>query len=296
MPNPNIKPKDRRNWTGIIRRFVQFGFFAFIIVAAVRHNLGGESAGLASIDALCPFGGLETLFTMVTQGKYIPKTHPSNIVLGLGLLVGAVFSGAAFCGWICPFGTLQDILTGLRKRLHLPALKISPRLDRILRYGRFVVLALVLVKTVETVKLWFASYDPYRTIFSLGWIFEPNLSENWPAYLVSGLILVGSFFIERMWCKYLCPLGGALNLVGHLSFLRIQRNADDCKNCALCNKPCPVGINVAAAKRVNTDCIGCLECVEVCPRNASLNVQLSPAWLDGFKVPKTFGVSKTPKV
>ena len=32
----------------------------------------------------------------------VPKTHPSNIVLGLALLVSTIVAGAAFCGWICP--------------------------------------------------------------------------------------------------------------------------------------------------------------------------------------------------
>ncbi len=227
MNRSHIKPRSRRNWPAILRPIVQFFFVAFILAASIRHNILGESAATASIDALCPFGGLETLWRTLTTGSYIPKTHASNVVLGLGLLAGAILSGAAFCGWVCPFGSLQDALTWLRKRLHIRELHIPVRLDRWLRYGRFVVLALILYKTISTIKLWFADYDPYRTIFSLGWWFEFNLAEQWPAYLIAILILAVAFMVPRAWCKYACPLGGALSLLGNLSLLRIKRTEFD---------------------------------------------------------------------
>jgi polyferredoxin len=282
MRNPLIKDKNRRNWPLILRRTTQIGFVVFILAASVRHGLAEE--GTASIDALCPFGGLETLWRMLAEGQYIPKTHPSNIVLGIGLLAGAILAGAAFCGWICPFGTLQDGLTGLRRKLRLRPLRIPEKTDRWLRYGRFVVLGLILYKTIASVKLWFAGYDPYRTLFGLGWLFEFNLAEQWPAYLIALLVIVFSFWVQRAWCKYLCPLGGALSLLGHLSFLRIRRSTEACKGCAICDTHCPVGILVSRANpRVSTDCIGCLACVEACPRHATLEVQLAPSWWDSVR-------------
>jgi Pyruvate/2-oxoacid:ferredoxin oxidoreductase delta subunit len=282
MRNPLIKDKNRRNWTLILRRATQIFFVVFILAASVRHGLGNETS--ASIDAICPFGGLETLWRMLVEGQYVPKTHPSNIVLGIGLVVGVILGGAAFCGWICPFGTLQDGLTWLRKKLHLGELRVPEKADRWLRYGRFVVLGLILYQTISTVKLWFAGYDPYRTIFGLGWVFEFNLAEQWPAYLIALLIIVLSFWVQRAWCKYLCPLGGALSLLGHLSFLRIRRSTEACKGCAVCDAPCPVGIAVSRANpRVSTNCIGCMACVEACPRHATLEVQLAPSWWDGLR-------------
>lgn len=284
MGNPAIKRRSRRNWTSILRRSVQLAFLVFILVASVRHNLVGEAATAASIDALCPFGGLETLWRSLIEGRYVPKTHPSNVVLGAGLLVGTILAGAAFCGWICPFGTLQDILTWVRSRLRLPQINVPAKVDRWLRYGRFIVLAFILFKTISTVKLWFSGYDPYRTIFSLGWLFEFDLAEQWPAYLVAVLVLAISFWIPRAWCKYLCPLGGAMSLVGNLSFLRIRRKAESCMSCGVCETPCPVGIAIVDAKpRLSSDCIGCLACVEACPRRDTLEVQLAPAWWDGVR-------------
>ena len=285
MHNPNIKPRSRRNWTLILRRTSQAAFLVFILAASIRHNLFEESSVTASIDALCPFGGLETLWqAIITGGNTIPQTHPSNLILGLGLLLGAVIGGSAFCGWICPFGTLQDGLTFLRKKLRVPELHISPKVDRWLRYGRFLVLGLILYKTISTVQLWFAGYDPYRTLFGLGWLFKFDLAENWPAYLVALIVLAASFLVPRAWCKYACPLGGALSLVGNLSLLRIRRNGETCKSCAVCETPCPIGITVSRANpAISPNCIGCLECVQACPRKGALEVQLAPSWWSALK-------------
>jgi polyferredoxin len=270
--------------TQLVRRIVQASFLGFIVFAALRHNLF-EEATSASIDALCPFGGVETLWTWITTGAFVPKTHPSNFVLLIGLLLATIASGAAFCGWICPFGTLQDALTWLRERVRIPAIDVPEKLDRWMRYGRYVTLALILYMTISTVKLWFADYDPYRTIFGLGWIFEFNAVEQWPAYTIALAILGASFFIPRFWCKYTCPLGGALSLLSHVSLLRIRRTESTCKGCALCAQPCPVGIAVGkASPLVSTNCIGCLACVETCPRHGALEVAFMPKhWLNSLR-------------
>lgn len=272
--------RARLTRTQALRRVSQLLFSGVIVAAAVAHHLATVDGATASIDALCPFGAVETLWRWLsTGGQYVAKTHLSNLVLGLGVLLGVLVSGGAFCGWVCPFGAVQDFTAWLRGRLRLPELRLPARLDQVLRYGRLVVLALVVYQTVSTVKLWFAGYDPYRTLFSLDWLFEFNPAEQWPAYLVTGGVLGLSVFVERAWCRYLCPLGGLISLLGNFSLLRIRRNGAACKGCAVCERPCPVKLNVATARTVSSNCIGCLACVQACPRHATLEVQLAPAWL-----------------
>jgi hypothetical protein len=157
MPNaPAAQRRWRMTWTNRIRRIVQFGFAAFILYAAVAHNLATEDGTTASIDALCPMGGIETLWRFVTTGgtQFVSKTHLSNIVLALGLLIGVLIAGGAFCGWVCPFGAVQDVMNWLRGKLRLKEIHVPEKLDRVLRYGRFVVLALILQQTISLTKLW----------------------------------------------------------------------------------------------------------------------------------------------
>jgi len=268
----------KKNRTRLLRRLTQAAFGLFIIYSSIRHYMV-TTEHLPSIDAYCPFGGFETLWRWLSSGGlFIQMTHGSNLVLALGLIAGVILAGGAFCGWICPFGAFQDLLAWIRKKLHLPEVRVPARLDRILTYGRYVSLIVIIGATIASVKMWFAGWDPYRTIFGLGWIFEFNLAESWLAYVVALLVVGVVLFIPRAWCRYACPLGGAISILGNLSLLRIRRVESECSGCAVCNRPCPVKIDVAHADgAVSADCIGCLECVEICPRKAALGVTLGPA-------------------
>jgi polyferredoxin len=253
-------------------------------MSSVIHHLSVEDGTTASIDALCPFGGVETLYRFVSSGgQYVPKTHQSNVVLLLGLLAGTIIAGGAFCGWVCPFGGAMDVLTSIRRRLRIPEIRVPERLDRVLRYGRYLMLAIILYQTIASVKLWFAEFDPYRTLFGLDWLFEFDPVVAGLAYGTLIVTLIASFFVERAWCRYACPLGGAISLVGRFSLLRIRRTDTACKACALCERPCPVKLPVATATTISSDCIGCLACVDACPRHGALEVRLSPTWLDSIR-------------
>ena len=266
------------------RRIVQLLFAAWIIVAAVRHGLPSAEEG-ASVDALCPFGAVETLITWITTGHFISKIHQSNLILGLAVLVATVLVGNVFCGWICPFGAIQDALTWVRKRARLPQLTVPAGWDKELRWGRFVVLAVVIYFSVSTAKLWFADYDPYVTLFGLRWLFEFNASTMWISLTLLAVILGGSLLIDRFWCRYLCPLGGVFAILSRFSLMRIRRSAQTCTDCTMCDKPCPVGIEPSKAKPfVSTDCIGCMDCVAACPVQGALHVE-APVLL-GFPVLK----------
>lgn len=254
------------------RHLTQLFFGGFILVAGIRHQLA-ENSGAASVDALCPFGAMESLLTWLVTGAFISKIHPSNFVLGLALLMATLLVGNAFCGWICPFGAIQDALSWVRTRLGLPVISLPRTLDSALRWGRFVVLAVVVWFSYTTTKLWFADYDPYVTLFGLRWLFEPQGSGFWIALGILGLVIAGSLVIDRLWCRYLCPLGAVLSVVGRFSLLRLRRSSATCTDCCLCNKPCPVGIEPSKATPfVSADCIGCLDCVTTCPVPGALTV------------------------
>lgn len=284
LRTPAAARRQRMMWTQRVRHLVQLVFATFILYSSLVHNLATEDGTTPSIDALCPFGGLETAYQfIITGGQYIPKTHQSNFILLIGLFIGTLLAGGAFCGWVCPFGAVQDLLTAIRKRLRLPEINVPARLDRVLRYGRYLVLGLIIYQTIVNVRLWFADYDPYRTLFGLGWIFEFDPVVAWASYLITILVLLLSLFVERGWCRYACPLGGAISLVGRFSLLRIRRTGSACKACSVCERPCPVKLPVARADTIGSDCIGCLACVDACPRHGALEVKLAPTWLDWLK-------------
>ncbi len=278
--SPAARRRRRIVWTQRARHLTQLGFGVFIIAGSVAHQTAVTDGVVPSIDALCPFGGVETLWRLISSGgEYVPKTHLSNLVLLAGLVIGTLIAGGAFCGWVCPFGAVQDMLNGMRRRLRIRPVELPATLDKVLRYGRFVTLAIILYQTISLTKLWFADIDPYRTLFGLEWLFEFDVLTSWPAYLATLAVLIGSFFVERAWCRYLCPLGGVISVLSRFSLLRIRRNGSACTQCGLCARPCPVKLDVDKAAIISGNCVGCLACVETCPRRNALEVKLAPAWL-----------------
>jgi len=89
-------------------------------------------------------------------------------------------------------------------------------------------------------------------------------------------VLLLSFVVERPFCRYACPLGATIGLVGKLSPVAIQRQGDACVGCSLCTKSCPVGIPVERMSRVtDSNCVMCFECLGSCPSESGLNVTLT---------------------
>ena len=80
----------------------------YVTAIALLHQQ--DQAKYPPVDALCPYGGLESLYSLLFTGRFLQRVFPSSVIL-LGITVVLLFvSGRSFCGWLCPFGTLQGIM------------------------------------------------------------------------------------------------------------------------------------------------------------------------------------------
>lgn len=285
------KPKGIAALFGVQRGryLVQFGFLAAITVIAVRHALVPEGSALSppSPEAYCPFGGIETLYKyLTTGGRFIHHARMSNLIVLAGLVLTALLLKSAFCGWVCPFGTLQEWLMGITgfferrfKSVARFARSLKKRteflapLDRQLRWGKYFVLAYFLYGTILVGRMVFRPYDPYNTLIN---ITEATFGAGM-VILIATVVL--SFFVERPWCRYLCPLSPVVGLVGKLAPVKIERASAYCKACAICDVKCPMNLPVATATRITAvDCNNCLKCLEICPRGGALDLVLRWPW------------------
>ncbi|HEX5827674.1 MAG TPA: 4Fe-4S binding protein [Candidatus Limnocylindrales bacterium] len=249
------------------------GFIAWLVVSRVE--------GSTSPEALCPFGGLETLIGFATGGVFVPHVHLSNVVLAVAALLTAFAARGAFCGWLCPFGFLQDVVAGVARTLeaHVPTLRAAMRtlrrrgarlaiLDRPLRLLKYLVLAWAVLGAAAFGVMVFRDVDPWSALLEIG------RGSAGIGFVVLVGVIVASFFVERAWCRYACPLGAATGLVSRFSPVRLERIENACSSCGACSKACPMGIDLLAARRVTSqDCVGCLECVEACPRAGALELR-----------------------
>lgn len=267
--------KKKKIW---LRPLIQVFVFALVALIALSKSL--EAAGIsipfiaeASLHAICPFGGVETIYQYITSGTLIQKIHSSSIILMYAVLFITLLFGPAFCGWICPFGTFQEFIGKIGRKLF--GIKynhfIPQKFDRVFRFLRYFVLALVLYNTAAAAKLVFQNVDPYYALFNM---FTGEVAIT--AYIVLGVTTVSSLFIERPFCKYLCPYGAFLGIFNLFRIFKIKRNPTTCKNCKACDRSCPMNIEVSSSKNVyNHQCISCLKCTSegACPVENTLTLK-----------------------
>ena len=255
--------KTKKNKAAVIRTITQISVFLLVFVISISKWASEKGFKLPflpeiSLHAICPFGGVATIYEFATSGGFIQKIHSSSFILMILGVIIAILFGAFFCGYICPFGTFQEWIGKIGRKLFPKKYNhfIPKKLDRILRYLRYAVLAMVIYQTAITAKLVFESVDPYYALFNF---FTNEVAIS--AYIALGIIVVLSLFVERPWCKYFCPYGAVLGLFNLVRIFKIRRNKDTCIGCKLCDKACPMNIEVSKVSTVyNHQCISCHQC------------------------------------
>jgi NosR/NirI family nitrous oxide reductase transcriptional regulator len=101
----------------------------------------------------------------------------------------------------------------------------------------------------------FAEVEPFKTVIIL------NFMREWPYVLYAILLLMAGLFIERFFCRYICPLGGALAIPGKISINEwLQRHKECGSPCQRCANECMVEAIHPNGKINPNECMQCLHC------------------------------------
>ncbi|MBZ6068375.1 4Fe-4S binding protein [Aeromonas schubertii] len=238
----------------------------------------GETPLLARpdvVDAFLPIAGGLGLRAWGQLGMTDPH-HPAATVTVLVLTLSALLIGRSFCGWACPLGVLGEWLHRLRCRL-LPGEWTLPRwLDGVLRAQKWLVLGFLLfiiVLAVPTAALPGYLASPYHQAADMkmgAFFFNLTLLSG----LCLGWVVLLTATFRQGFCRYLCPYGAWLGLLGVLSPLRVRRDEVRClrslgHDCDRCSRACPSRIAVHQVIAVrNLECSDCRRCIEACPKRA----------------------------
>ncbi len=270
------KKKNKSYWFRII---LQTLFLLLIVLISynryrLAQGLVPIPVGTSTLHSLCPFGGVVTLYQYFTQGTFIRQIHQSSFTLMWLVLLLSLFFGPVFCGWVCPIGTVQEFIGKIGKKIFPKKYNrfVPYKIDIWLRYLRYIVLILIVVLTAKELRLVFQNYCPYFSLFNI-WSNEVALS----ALILLGFIFIGSLFIERPWCKYLCPLGALLGIFNLFRIVKLKRNNNTCIQCKKCDNICPMNIKVSNKEVIRDhQCISCLLCTDeiTCPVNNTLHLTL----------------------
>ena len=255
------QPKKKINLTQLLRHLVQL--VAFLLFPGLF---------------LSTFNALRDIVQALIAGSFAFSAFTSQIVQLIVIFSVTILFGRFFCGYLCAFGAVQDLMAlfsrKFRKKHPLPE-----AVDRSLKYIKYAVLLLsilliwILQLPVDT------SLSPWGVFGMLtSWNFSV-MSAAIPTigFVLLVLILTGSVFVERFFCRYLCPLGAMFTLVSGKRMFHIRRMKRRCVDCGLCSRACAMGIDVPRNASVRSgECIDCMQCLPSCPK-AALRANPDPA-------------------
>ena len=186
---------------------------------------------------------------------------PMTVVLWL-FVVGTfvVWGRGTFCGWLCPFGALQELLSSLSRSFGLAPLNVPTRLDRQLKRLKYALLLVILLAACSSVP-WtdrLVELEPFKTSITL------NFVRSWPFVLWAVAAVASSTLVYKGYCRYVCPLGAAMSLLGRLRrFDWIARRVECGAPCQRCRSACAYQVIPKDGRIDYDECFQCLDCVVI---------------------------------
>ncbi|WP_423210250.1 4Fe-4S binding protein [Paracoccus yeei] len=183
---------------------------------------------------------------------------PLVFILWCAVAAGLLFWGRGpFCGWLCPFGALQELSNTVARWLRFPQITLPWGLHERLwpiKYMIFLGLFGLSLYSLSDAEI-YAEVEPFKTAIIL------KFMREWGFVLFALACLLPGLFIERFYCRYMCPLGAALAIPGRMRMFEWLKRWPECGSpCQRCANDCPVqAIHPEGQINVN-ECIYCMNC------------------------------------
>lgn len=171
---------------------------------------------------ICAIGSVQNVsLALFNPGYAIPLTA---LLFFLVPLVFALFYGRQFCAGACPLGAIQELTA-------IFPVRIPKQVESMLSAVPYLYLALSILFAATDSNFIICKYDPYVGIFRM------NAPFNMVIFGV--LLLISGLFVNRPYCRFLCPYGVILGWFSRFSGRHLTITPDECINCRLCENSCP---------------------------------------------------------
>ena len=171
---------------------------------------------------ICSVGSVQNVsLALFNTGYTIPLTALLFFIIPL---LFALAYGRVFCAGVCPLGAIQE-LTGFAP------VKLPKTVEVILASVPFVYLALAVLFAATNSTFLICRYDPFVGIF--------RLDAPYTMIIFGALLLLAGIFVNRPYCRFLCPYGVLLNIFSRFAGKHLTITPAECTNCRLCEESCP---------------------------------------------------------
>ena len=232
-----------------LTEWVRIGFLTFTLVVIGWYF----NAQLSVVNILAMFNALVSGFDW---GYFLME--PLIFILWGSVAAALLFWGRGpYCGWLCPFGALQELINKVAKFFKVKQINVPWKIHE--RVWTFKYLIFLLLFGISLYSLdWaerLAEIEPFKTAIILKFVRE------WPFVIFAAAVLIPGLFIERFYCRYLCPLGAALAIPGKMRMFSWLKRYKECGTpCQRCSNECMVqAIHPEGNINVN-ECLYCLHC------------------------------------
>jgi NosR/NirI family transcriptional regulator, nitrous oxide reductase regulator len=231
---------------------LRLGFMLFTLFGIGFY----ANAQLSVVNIFTVFNALATGFDW---GYFL--MDPLIFILWGSVAAALLFWGrGAYCGWLCPFGALQELLNKVAKAFKVPQITVPWGIhERLwsLKYIIFLVLFGISLHSLDLAER-LAEVEPFKTAIILKFV------RDWPFVLFAIAILSAGLFVERFYCRYICPLGAALAIPARLRMFDWLKRYRQCGNpCQQCSNECMVQAIHPEGQINPNECIYCQHCQQL---------------------------------
>ena len=171
---------------------------------------------------ICSVGSVQNIALAIFNDNYAMPL--SALLFFIIPLLFALAFGRVFCAGVCPLGAIQE-LTGIRP------VKLHKGVETFLASVPFIYLALAVLFAATGSQFIICRYDPFVGIF--------RLDAPYTMIIFGSLLLLAGIFVNRPYCRYLCPYGVLQNIFSRFAGKHLTITPAECTNCRLCEEVCP---------------------------------------------------------
>jgi polyferredoxin len=184
------------------------------------------------------------------------------LIMTLTIAILTLILGRVWCGWVCPLGTVL-YWTRFKGAIERGA-RLSNRWGTVRYVLLFLILAAALLGLVRP---------------ALDWLGKNAVASGTVIILVLAASVGLNLITDLFWCRYLCPLGGAVALASKIAPMRRVVRVH-CNDCSVCVDTCPMGAIDPRRGFVNDpgECTVCMDCLTACTSSSN-----------GFQFSRPFG-------